>query len=1278
MRYFNFNRFIIVFCLMAAITSWESVFAADNNKQSHNNYFRHHIIICIDPAAYDNGRMADLYTVLESLLLGEKLDYKALNILPESKIPVNTSGEFFDPLQDEISVFIMGISGGGRPQDEGGDWMALRRAMFNKSAQEVCAMIDTCLIRKVASFQSSNLPLDEFLEKKVMANLVSKGTVTKLPTLIYPLILSHVNNGIPTEETILLIISEQKAGGINTTEQHTTSILDQLFSNRKGYKDIFDRYTVSLGLPFDFRDKRYSIKIRENNASRINDPAKIYGGEIRPIALDNTGLEIYPCSFKQKRWGSDKYQINNAQLRFLKNNEIMISRIDLEITDNKGIVYDKVTWNDNIESYRNGNFIILPNATVSLAKDSSVNYNAAYVVYTDILDSNRYSIMPYVLKKAFSPAVDYAAAPKKAMPYIVIGFLLVLIGALLRVIYVFRGRKNIPNIDIDVIPISNTRYMEVKDCEVKNYDCWYVEDEKDRLRKIRFNVDLTPKKIRFAQRHRFTVKYQVEDIDHNDKFTFKPAGKADDGTDKQLNQLYSLNPEYDMSKSDSYKSHIDVDAFVDTGDQIDFCIDNILEMKLTVSLFINDKGKERKVESGQKYYKFIVKPKLRNSNIWTAFDAGTSGATIAYGITGNWLDQDEINLVQYEQQEAGSEEIKYSAIFPSVVAIPDASKAFLTPTIKVEDYTEGLDFVFGEDAEKESFNKFQSIKKFLGYRTPQLLVQRDGENEGTITGQDLAHLLVKGMYGQLKKDVDQNKNEDIREQFYYDNVFAPQRAVVAVPNNYTLNKVQDMVNSVGRLNKFKEVHYLYESEGVMMTYLRKSLPVLKEKQNCTFVVFDMGGATINVTAFGLSPRFGKNGNIHKIKLTSLAKIGYYVGGDDIDYALIQFLYSIPSVKEAISALILKDKKDSAIVTKEDVLEHQKKHKNELVDFARKIKLDWIDVQNGDSKSDNIMVSTEDFWMHLRSRISDIMNVELPIEPTENDSEFIREEKNSRSIMREYVFANISDALVEIQKSPRFPSNTSIELILSGRSVLYPGVKETILKSFKGRSVSLWNGFYKEGTELFDDQKVKTAVAEGACWYAMYSRDIELQHNYITSSYGFEDRNNNQKCYHELIKNGSEFEDDGCCRGEIVNDELCDPNINDVKFLQMMGSDADTIVKKDIRHKKNLLDEIKPDQVKTAIEKINFVVDDKGNYSYEVYQRGFEKPITRGSTRAYRPDKDILNEIKDENSLAYEFATTNTSVYSIRKKTKSINTSQKEMQHSSPDSQQSRKVHNRIK
>ena len=163
-----------------------------------------------------------------------------------------------------------------------------------------------------------------------------------------------------------------------------------------------------------------------------------------------------------------------------------------------------------------------------------------------------------------------------------------------------------------------------------------------------------------------------------------------------------------------------------------------------------------------------------------------------------------------------------------------------------------------------------------------------------------------------------------------------------------------------------------------------------------------------------------------------------------------------------------------------------------------------------------------------------------------------------------------------------------------------------------------------------------------------------------------------------IKNGSEFEDDGCCRGEIVNDELCDPNINDVKFLQMMGSDADTIVKKDIRHKKNLLDEIKPDQVKTAIEKINFVVDDKGNYSYEVYQRGFEKPITRGSTRAYRPDKDILNEIKDENSLAYEFATTNTSVYSIRKKTKSINTSQKEMQHSSPDSQQSRKVHNRIK
>lgn len=1241
------KKYSFVFCLLTVQLTFASLMAQDAIDIKEPSYVRRHIIICIDQTMQDPDKDAPkIYETLVAMLLGKEMPS---NIPTRAKY-LYKGGYIFDPYQDEISVFISkGINGSGNPMS--GDWERINNYAIRGqiSADRMNDIIDSSVIQYVSSFRTSGLSEVDFINNiiKPLFSLPSYyGSRVRMSSITYPMILSHIVK-TPATEIVLLLVSDFKGGGGSELDKGDDKNIYSLLgkTNSKRYYESFWDHIHEIEKPFTFNRTMLEVDYSTNG---YKSSPKIMGGELVPNAFDGTSFDPYPFHIIQKKWNGNKYEISGAQMHVSDNSQIQISRIDIEITDSNGVLKYCYSFNDNIESLKKGNIIQLKDFIVDFDDNVANEINSylySYVVYTDIVDEKGHGIIPIVKKKYIIPNIKMATAPRPWLPPFLIGLFIVMSCVAMRLIYVYRGKKNIPNIDIDVIPISNTRYMEVKDCEVKNYDCWYVEDEKDRLRKIRFRLDLTSKKIRFAQKRRFSIKYQVEDLDHNDKFTFKPAGKADDGTDKQLNELYPLSPIFDMTKSASYKSDIDVDAYIDTGDQIDFDIDNVLEMKLTVSLFINEKGIERKVDSNHKYYKFIAKPKLRNSNVWAAFDAGTSGATIAYGITGNWLDQNEIKLVRYDTQEAGTAEIKQSAIFPSVIAIPDESKAFVAPSFNAEDYAEDDDFVFGEDAEKESYNKFQSIKKFLGYKSPQLIKQRNGDNDGTITGQDLAHLLVKGMYSRLEKDIEQNKNEDVRKQFYNEDVFEPQRAVVAVPNNYTLNKVQDMVNSVERLKKFKEVHFLYESEGVMMTYLRKSLPILKDKQNRTFVVFDMGGATINVTAFGLTLRFGKNDNIHKIKLTSLAKIGYFVGGDDIDFALIQFLYSIPSVKDAISELIRNDKTDnSTIVSQEDVLEHQKKHKNDLIDFARKIKLDWIDVQNGETKSDNIMVSTEVFWMYLRNRISDIVDIELPVEPTEKDIEFISEEKRTRSIMKEYVLANISDALIELKKSPHFPSNTHIELILSGRSVLYPGVKETILKSFKGRNVSLWDGFYKEGTELFDDQKVKTAVAEGACWYAMYSRDIELQHNYITSSYGFEDRSNNQKSYHELIKNGSEFEDDGCCRGEVVNDELFDPNINDVKFLQMMGADADDVVKKDIRHKKNLLDEIKPDQIKTAIEKINFVVDEKGNYSYEVYLRGFEEPITRESTRAYRQDKDIQNEIKDENSPAYEFATINPSMY----------------------------------
>lgn len=1228
-----------------------------NNAQNDSNndttrYYRRHIVICIDRAMRINPEGRDsIYSALEALLLQREMP-RWVRTSSRQKY-IYRGDVLFDPSRDEISLFYTaGIEGQGNPPS--GVWGKINSCAINAkiSPQEMNSMIDNYLINDAGTFSASGLSAEDFVIRRIKPLLNSNATLGDKVTLtscIYPLILNHIEKK-PATEYVLFIVSDYKGGGGSNLESGDDRRLIEMIgkSNSRHYYENFWDYIHELDTLFYFqRDNVEMEYVSSVKYSTYKFTPKITGGELVPVALDGNSFETYSFSLVQKSYGSDVYKIVGAQVRMTPNPRVKINRIDIEITDHLGNLLKVVSVNDGIdELYSDGVFRLdkgkRDELLVDLWDKNVDDCVFSYVVYTTILDKNGDILVPLVRKGNVHPAIIMASAPKPKLLFVIICLSVILVGLLLRLIYVRRGKKAIPDIDIDVIPISNTRYMDVEKCEVKNYDCWYIEDENDKSRQIRFKVRLTPPNKSFAQKHRFFVKFQVEDIDCNDNFTFQPHGKHQDGTQWQLNTLYPLPKLYDISKTPVYEANIDVDAFVTTDGQINFGIDNILETKLTVSLFMQENGREIKVKSSDKYYKFIVKPKLRNSNVWVAFDAGTSGATVAYGITGNWLDKDEINLVQHEIMEAGNTKTKSSAIFPSVVSIPDTSKAFLAPSMKAEDYSEDTDFLFGVDAEKESYNKFQSIKKFLGYKSPQKIVQQNGGKTSEISGQDLAHLLVKGMYGQLEASVRNNKNEDTRNQFYNSLEFDPQRAVVAVPNSYTLNKVQDMVSSVKRLGKFKEVHYLYESEGVMMTYLRKSLPVLKEKQDRTFVVFDMGGATINITAFTLQLRLGKNGNIHKISLTSPAKIGYYVGGDDIDYALIQFVYSIPTVRHIVSEQIAEEKGSS--VLEKDILEHQKAHKNILIDISRKIKLDWIDVCNGEALNDNIMVSIPQFWSYLRAYITKNMDLELPNEPTDDDMKFIRSEKEGHRIMNRYVYSHISDALSELLKSPKFPANTQIELILSGRSVLYPKVKDTILKSFKGRTVSLWNGFFKDGTEKFDDQKVKTVVAEGACWYAMYSRDIELKHNYVTSSYGFEDRSDNKKCYHELIENGREFNLHGRCECEIHEEDLFDPNINDIKFLQMMGADANKIVQNDIRHKKNLLDEVKPDQIKTAIEKITFAVDDKGNFEYEVYLRGFEKAITKESTRAYRHDKDIQNEIKDENSPAYEFATTNTSTY----------------------------------
>ena len=1222
------------------------------------DYYRKHIIICVDqklPNENDQNKMSRIYSALEALLLGN--DLNSLGIDPSSRFPDQDKVVFFDPEQDKLSIFVTGMRGSGNPAT--GDFKRIRDLAIGGVVSNAVLhrMIDSCTIHPSSTFsKDNNQSISEFLQSNVKpffyGGLSSNEIHTGFVYYVYPLILNHIQGDKPATEYVVLIVSDFKSGGQallkDGDEKNMKDLIDK--PNSKHYYVSFNNYLNKLFDPFDYRNDKIHINFSAN--TRYEHNPQIKGGVVLPNALDGNSFKVENFSVQQKKWGSSEFEVNPVNILFTKDDRIKVYRIDMLIKDYAGNILQKSSIDDvnEIEKYYHGQFLTIPKRTIKLnnvKKDEG--YLFSFVLYTNIQDKDGNTIIPYVFSQDEPQIPILAPEPaERKMLTIILSILTaaLLIGFLIW-LYIFRGKRAKPELKVDVNPISNTRYMCVKNCEETNHDCWYMEDEKDRRRIISFDITATMPKRALSQKQTYVIKYQVEDLDGNELFTFRPQLPNPDGTRKKLNTEYALEEVFDTSKKSVFEARVNVEAYVDgESNAINFDIDNVLDVKLKVRVYRRDGKSLVYIGDGEveREYKFIVRPKLRNPNIWVAFDEGTTGSSIAYGVTGSWLDTNDINLVnrQYKETTSGGR-TKTSSIFPSVIAIPDTSRAFTTKP-PVEEFEEGLDFQF-EGAETAGKNKFQSIKKFLGYKSPQNIKRSDGTVK-TIEGQDLAHLLAKGLYNQLEAHYQSTKDENITGQFSDEyGRFDPQRAVVAVPNNYTRNKVQDMVDSVKRLGKFKEVHYLYESEGVMMTYLRQNLQQIVDKQNRVFVVLDMGGATINLTAFNVNVVMGANGNIQRIELDSLAKVGYYVGGDDIDYALIQLFYAIPSIRKALlENLNAQGKPESEQETL--LREHQKKHKNALISMARKIKLDWIDKTNNvPNPADNVTTSFEDFYGFLGTQFSEF-GVSIP-DKTEDDRIFVANEKKSHNIMNEYVFRHITDAINELLHAKRFPSHRTIELILSGRSVLYPGVSKTIMKAFFGHRVEQWDGFMKKndaGIVVFDDQKVKTAVAEGACWYAMYSRKILLQHNYVTSSFGFEDSKNTEKCYHALIENGTAFENGRIIAPVVHGKDLFDPEMINVKFLQMMGANTEEIIKNNIQHKKILLDEVKGSQIKTFIDRIEFEVDDKGNYDYRIYVSSFDEPITKESARAWRMDHEMQNEIKDENSAAFEFATINTNDY----------------------------------
>ena len=1254
------KRVFLFVCLSLSLVFSARVFAQDAPKS-----FRRHYIIVVDQGACQGHKnMPELYLDLKYL-------FENNSIRQSSDLSAESFAEdfSFDPLSDEVSIFASGITesdfsrivnnsqGGGKSADEINDMIVSALFRRQKSFQEARSESET----DVATYFDNNL--------KPFMSGHSGGIRVGLNEFLYPLILGKLNLSVPAEAYYILRVSNFTSQGAAKSVKETQ--LKPLVVSRQQYVDGFDNYCRSIESPF-FRQPSMKIvhqaALGGSNYANLNNNPVVMGDKLGLASLVSVGLSnMSSPHFEQKSYGKDVFSYSGASIVFPHDDHITVDKVFWDVEGQQMDMTSKYTYKKESSQY------VFPHGEMKLGKAQEgdiVKMN--YVFYAQSKDDEGKDLLPMVFKSGSQyqlEAGDFVPAPNNKLIWLVLIVVLGLLAFLAYWIWKRRGLNRKVWVESVIRPVSRSRFMEVKDKKVVNEDCWYMGPD-NQTQRITLEGELKKEELPFSKDYHYRLEYYVIDEDSEDDFTFRPDGFDDQGKNLRKEQWYKV----DVKPNGRFK--LNILTYLDTENSPDLADPDKLRqffadsdhpyrlLKLHVKfrvLVLDPKEKRVNIDAIQlpdsvnperycvkekqfpmpgkkdarfeRIYDFIVKPDIERKSAWIAFDPGTTGSCAAFAFDGNPWDSVVLAKNQYSVTDGTKKET--TCIFPSVVKVQDRARCFAQSgdaVADVERWALNEDFIFGNRASQRlGNNRFRSIKKLLGY-TNLLELKKDNSSK-YISGKDLAFLLVKGLYKEVgdyameNAEVDDNLRRKMSDESGH---FAPMRAIVAVPNNYTLLKIQDMVDSVKRLGCFEEVHYLYESEGVMMNYLNRMWTHLsKDDNDKVFIVYDMGGATINATAFRLNIIFNNHDNIDRLTVRTVSKVGYCVGGDDIDYALIRFIFDMPAVSS-----ILGDDEE----VKVDIMN---KNKQKLIRFATNLKLDLIDEHRNDLDKLRYLSNIEQL---INAVCSILKECGITVHPTmfgEADQNYIAtqlyKQNHAASLMYKYVYSKVEDAVNELMKDL---VASKVELIFSGRSSLYPHIQEYVTKTMvsRGFTPNKWDGFNDERGNL-DADAVKTAVASGACWYAVFNTIIRLDHSVIPSTFGFIDQVGGKPKFVPVIKRLDNYVDGK--KSHSV--EPVDTSLQKVTFLQMLGSDYDKILDdfyhKRNMHKINVLEEIPGEILDGSLETVSITVEDNNNFDYDVETS--TKHITPRSNRYSRlfghEGTAVKTEIVEENNASYVFA-----------------------------------------
>ncbi len=1053
---------------------------------------------------------------------------------------------FFDPRKDEISFFHFNVARS--------EFSGLQDIAKDRDEDQITRSFTDVFLKDKgynwSKFSERNgETLEAYFEKifKCPATPSDFGNGVSMSNFVYPLVLSQIDQSKYAEEYILVLLSDFKTGSMLGNKLD----LDRV-------RDIFQvAYNVSISSKspvsfikkeIDFLSSRY-YKIDFFEYAFLtpvsDEPIGVIVSKVKPkvgiLAPEDVALFVDgEWELDQRGYHSTTFRTSPTEIRFTHNQDLTVTEIRLTISmaqaGKEKVIFDDVvatrsadSWTSNYSNSedvmqfdKERNTYHVPK--FDLALDSAILNNDfdhlrsrfAFKAKYKTSASQQLNFIYATERSIAQDGVHYSTKATIIIMYVVLPIVVILALVVFLILY---GKPKGITLTIDgyldtfeVVDFKKSGRMTTP------YLAWNSDDPVQFL-VVRGAVHYKSPAFPFNWNSPIILNFLEVVAPSGFELFLKPSvtviQEFESGIPMRIRRGKNNNIQFVVGVRQN-----DITLNVENPELVKFRIEALISDARVIAI-----KTDVREEVG---YSFHLGGGL--GDVCVAFDPGTTGSCVAIGSA-----NDNIILI---------EDVQNQKIIPSVIVFETQQDLIRNSEEVPKDvYKHGS--VAKGLMDSPGYLSFQSFKKLLGFKNKKKILFKN-KVELELSGRDLGSLLVKGLYQDLLTFLNR-KNIKAEDYYSKDKRFNPQKAVVAIPNNFTVSKIQDIIDCIAGLKQFKEIRYVYEAEAVLFYYLSnfKRLNGVKDFPNSeTIFIFDMGGATINATI--VTSTLTQTVGGPKYEIDFLGKIGYGIGGDTIDYCISQFVLTFktdyPDLLGVDPSRSVPQLLAMAFEIKKSIIENYKPGAEYLI-----TNLDLERVINGALKT-NITIDPETSKLYEFFRKNALNEFALFDEV----------------IFRDLVYKQIADSCNEVVKLSG--AKVLHKVLFSGRSTAFPNVREIV----EGRLLAL---NIKPKYIHLDLEESKTAVAMGACWYGLNRNAVKLNHMKTSASFGFRKALSADKTsvqFYELVETGRDFDStvDGvrCCGGqESIRDSFALDG-SKVNFYQIMGEDANYILASNQKHK----------------------------------------------------------------------------------------------------------------